>query len=1072
MNFYERYGSPLAPASPTREYTDEQIAKREAILDMPMDIPRPVQTVDEMLDFERKYETTSLRNYTPDRSGAQAVAISEDSVLAAIPNYFAKELKFSESDYPADPNFNPNDHLYGYDLVSPDYYDELSAAQSEEEFAARVQYFGKISKDSGYLDQLGVEGIGYRAAAFMADIPVLKVMSLLSRAGKLATVASAVEKSYVGRALATGVAEGSLEGIKKAVAPHSRDEVDIMLAIGLGGVLGGLYRPAAYSDGIQEGLTNPIRTLANDVAEGGDILRTPESTARLIDKVQLNVASVLRNSPSSTLSKFGDDMFLDVTQKMDTRVKAAEMQTAVIDSIQAEFGNLFHPLYLEFLEATGKSKLGARYRMTSQQEFYELAGKIARDTDTAWDELYPPELVAKIRKANDDMGKKAYDILERNNHPLFKEGQITREDNWLPRRWNRSKLIQDINEGVLKRSDAEKMFEQGIRKAIQDAGLEVAEDKAKEAGKKFVHTLTKPQLRAGDAGYILEDNAFRTAFEDISRVLDLDDDEVRLLEDALQGRREARGAAEGTAASTRGRGDIDINTNYIDELGNEHKLLDYLENDVQTLWQSYGRQMGGDTALRSIGIQSRTELARLRDQVVKELSDSTGQIPADRLRDLENFDAVIGDMLGVSGKYNPEGSSWKLTRTINNLVRSSKLGSTWFAMSAEVAQATYVNGVVNTIKAMPVMNQLRKQLKGGKANELLEEIQSFYGLSHEIIQMPSSARWEDVMRTGGKKGLLDTAEEFSDRAAEAAYMLGGTKSGTSIGEAVFATAANNKLIKMAGKQRLSAHDKWYLEQMGFQGDEAKALLQSVKEYSGGANKYMMNLDKWADPDQAMKLAYGIRRISHIAIQKGNIGDQMGRWTIGGTLAKDSMMGALGLNLRNYMVTAWNKQFSRMVGQFGRGGQERWEAFKNMTYQGVIVGGLGYMGKVGLDYATGAIDEDKFEERMTPQAIAANTFSMTTFASFLPAIIEAPYQGFTGERLTGSAARGNEFAFGGATEGYVKDVFGAGQTTLKALNPDREVTAYEARKAISTLPLSSAIGVKQAIANLSEMITED
>jgi hypothetical protein len=248
------------------------------------------------------------------------------------------------------------------------------------------------------------------------------------------------------------------------------------------------------------------------------------------------------------------------------------------------------------------------------------------------------------------------------------------------------------------------------------------------------------------------------------------------------------------------------------------------------------------------------------------------------------------------------------------------------------------------------------------------------------------------------------------------------------------------------------------------------LFNNVRNNADGKNKFLLNLSNWDDAESAQRLAYGMRRVSNIAIQRGNIGDQMGRFTVGGQLIKDSALGSMAMNLRNYMLTAWNKQFSRMVGQSQRGGYERWQAFKNVTYQMAIVGGLGYSAKTGLDYAAGAIDDDEFEERMSPQAIAANTFNMTTFASFLPVGMDTLSTIATGETMSGRPVRGGSTNIAGATGSYLMDTLGAARTAGKALDPTREVTSYEARKVLGLLPLSTMIGVKQAFSGLADAAT--
>ena len=1081
----DRFGDPFgSPSFSTKGFTPEQIAEREEVFNAPLAeglyMPRELDPSEMGEDYNPfdpdrpMAPAPSLSTYKPGRLDAAEIALNQDNFIGAIGNYFEERNLFpKEGEFAPDPDFNHNDHLAIYDLVSPDYFDELNEATSKEDLYRRAQYYGRLTKDAEYLDTLGVEGVGYRVASLMLDLPFTQVIKLAKGVKLTRGIAETVDRTYLGRALVAGTVEGGLEGIKMSLAPHTRDEADMLLAVGLGGALGGLFKSGTYTDDVQGALMGPVRDLGNEIAANGGKLVIPQKTLSTLDKLQVNVATVLRTSKSPTLARFGDEAFLDVTRAAPAQVKAAEVQTAIIDGIQAEFNLRFTPLYKDFLKETQGNAVGARYRITSQDDFYELVGQVANQPNRNWEGVISPELLAKIRKANEEMGEAAYDVLQRNGHEMFTNGVIKRGE-YLPRKWNRAKLLEDINEGrfgLKGKEEASKMFAAGIRSAVKQLGYDLTDEKVAEAGKKFVDSLTKTQVRAGQAGFIMEDNAFRKAIDDVREILNLDAQEAEMLERALQGRRASKSIQEGTASATRKRGDVDVEAKYISADGTEHVLSDYLENNVQSLWMSYGRQMGGDTALRKMGINSRVELAKMRAKVEKELTGPTGQLDAAGKRDLANFDAVIGDFLNISGKHDPDGNLWKATRIANNLTRSSKLGATWFAMSAELAQVVATNGVVSVMKAVPELARMSKVLRGPKSQELLDEIQSFYNLGDEILQMPSAARIDEMYTAGANKGRLAKAEAISDRAAEAAYILGGTKSGTSVLETLFATSANNRIAKMAAKKRLSASDKWLLDQMGFLGDASKAnLLNNVRNNADAGNKYLLNLSKWSDGETAQKLAYGMRRVSNIAVQRGNIGDQLGRFTVGGQLIKDNALGAMAMNLRNYMLTAWNKQFSRMVGQSQRGGYERWQAFKNIMYQMVIVGGLGYSAKNGLDYAAGVIDDDEFEERMSPQAIAANTFNMTTFASFLPVGMDFLSSVATGETMSGRPVRGGSTNIAGATGGYLMDALGAVRTAGKALDPNREVTSYETRKALGLLPLSTMIGVKQGLAGLADTVT--
>ena len=1086
MSFLERYGATgqRTPRKPQELSPEQEQLKQEALrgtVEVRSATPsdpwdeNPMMISDEGLE-DNQYDT--LEEYTPDRADAIGHAFVQDNVVGAAVNWAVNQGRFNDLKFPPEEDFTMQDHQYAYELVGREYWDEINSSESLPELQAKIQHYGRITKDAEYLDQLGIEGTLYRVGAFFGDVPILNALHLAAGAGKMGTALESLNKSYAGRALITGTSEAGLESLKYALDERTRDEMDILIAASLGGVLGGLYNPMKYGAEMEEAMLRSTRNTIEESVAAGRVVDS-EANKTLVDSLQVNVASYFRDSPSSTMSEMGGKLFHDVMNPT-TEFKATESQTAVIDGIQAAFTNNFHPLYKEYLDEVGTGAIGkltSRYNIGTQENFYETVGRMYYEPDYPWQDMFSPEFIAKAQKAIDNMGKDAYEVLRRNDHPSFTSGVFEKSDDWMPRRWNKERLRQDLAEGRVTKDDLINLFEAGIKSELDKLDVAVDVDRLRQGAEGWVNQLTKPDVRAGEAGYILQEATFQTTLLDMKKALQLTDDEVAVMEEAVRRQREARSTAQGTAQSTKRRNDIDTLAEITTETGNTLRLSNYLETNIEALWQSYGRSMGGDTTLRQLGINSREELGQLRNKVVKELSSADGTIVAGNQKYLNNFDAVVGDLLGMSGKTDPNGDLWKVTRSINNLTRASKLGSTWFAMSAEVSQLVHRLGVTNTIKAIPELKNLARQIKGKDGGAVLKEIQVFESLGYEVRQMPSSARREEMYRNlaaGNEKSALSRAigkvEEFSDSAAEAAYMLGGTKSGTAVFETLFATGNRVKLAKMASKKRFGARDKWYMKQLGFDEDTSRQILDSIRRYGDPENKALFNLEQW-DPELARKFALGVRRQSHIVIQKGNIGDQLGAFSANGALAKDSHIGALALNLRNYMTTAWNKQAGRIIKQMGRGGLDTWDATTNIIMQFGVVGTLGYAAKQGLDYVTGAIDEDTFDERMTPERIAAGTFSMTTFASFLPAIADYPIEAATGDKVFQQGVRGNNFSLLGASGEYVKDVITAPQTAVGLVSPANDVSAYEVKKALGTLPLSTAVGVKQAIANISEMLGE-
>lgn len=1010
---------------------------------------------------QEAYDKIPLEEYQSNRAYALTAAFKSENLIGVASNWIGDKYDVLTSE--ADPNFDLRDHMEAYKNVDPQFWDEVNAAQNKQHFDMLINKYGKLTKDINYLDDLGAEGVGYRMVALLADVPFISAIQKLNAVGKLGTTLQKLDKSYAGRALFAGAVEGSFEGVKQLAAPQDRTELDLLMAVGLGGVMGGLYKPAVYAGEMEDVIRNTVREQVQEVAATGK-LTIPERIRATVESLQVDVGSVFKNSPSPTMNSIGDLAFHDVLNPTTT-FKATESQVSVIDGLKSAFNQNFNPVMLDYMETLyGKGVLTSRFAMEKQDEFFNVIGRLYYGDD-ALREALPPELVTKLDNAIAKMSRDSHDIMSRNNHPLFVDGSIPRMDDWMPRRWNKNKIREDIASGALQKSDLEKAVLNGFKAKFDDLGLTVDEARLEEASKNFVHTLTKQQIRVGDKGYIMEDNALKTVMEELTQRMGLSLDEAEAIQDAVL--RRTKGAQKGTAASTKHRADLDMEATYVNEFGQEIRLKDYVQTNAQTLWLDYGRSMGGDTALRQMGINSRADLQQLRDQVAKELSSPTGEILQENQKYMNNFDAVVADMLGMNSKADPASAFWKTTRIANNMTRAAKLGATWFALSAETAQVAHRVGVVNMMKSLPSLRQITKKLRGKDAGKVYDEIQTYEALGHEIHDMPSSARWDDTYLGHSGSSKLDKLERLSDQAAEAAYLAGGVKSGTAMLEHMFSVGNRLKMVSIAQKQRLTSKDYWYFEQFGFDKDTTKRIVANIRKFGDDKNKALLNLDQWED-GLGHQWSLGVRRQSHILIQRGDIGEQVGLGSSQGALLKDNMLGSLAMNLRNYMLLAWKKQFSRGVVNMTRGGRDTWDAFSNWT---TVTAGA-FLGYTAKQYATYWNDNKKLKEAMSPERIAAGTFSMTTYSSMLPTALDIGTAGIGESNMFSGGARGNEINILGATGNYLfKDLPNAAATAKGLVSPYNDVSKYEIERTFGVLPLSTNIFIKQATSEMAEMLKE-
>lgn len=1007
----------------------------------------------------------SLLDYTPNRADAIGYAFTEDNLVGSVTNWMGDKLTMLEAS--PDPNFDLRDHKYAYELVGAEFWDEINDAVSKDHLDVLVDKYARITKEAEYLDDLGMEGTAYRVGAFFGDIPMISAVQKLNSLGKLGTALNGLDKSYAGRALVAGTVEGSFEGAKQLLSPTERSELDLILAVGLGGVLGGLYNPAKYSDGVGDVMKNVAKEQVEEIATTGK-MTIPQRIRDTVENSQINVVSVFKKSPSQTMNRIGDKLFLDPLNTT-TDFKATENQIAVIDGIRSSFANTFNPIMTEYMQTLyGMGSIRGRFALQKQNEFFEVVGKLYYGDDALRQSL-PPELVNKIDNAITKMSQDSHDILARNGHESFGEaGTISRKSDYMPRRWDRVKIKESLALGKFTRGDFAEAVAAGLRNQLDGSGVTLSNEAIAESAKRFVHNLTKEHPSTANGNFMSHDNTFKSVLDELKDIANLTDSQVDELEAVFK--QKELSSSKNLAKSTRSRAELDLDAGYVNpETGAKLVLKDFINKNVQSLWLDYGRQMGGDTALRKLDITNRAELQQLRNQVVAEMTDASGNLVDGADRYLNNFDAIMSDMLGMNTKSDPNSKMWQGIRVANNLVRSAKLGATWFAMAAEMGQASHRVGYLNMAKAMPAMGQIVRKIRGKEAGKMYDEIQAWEAIGAEIHDLPSSARYdEQLLQTSKGSDWLSKLERGSDLAAEATYLLGGVKSGTATIEHLFAAANRIKMNKIAAKTRLSKKDYWYMEQFGFNKDTAKQVLDSIRQFSDPNNKAIYNLDQW-DADLANTFAMGVRRQSNLLIQKGRLGDQIGIGSSAGALVKDTQLGALAMNLRSFMLMAYNKQLSRGIVRMTNGGEDMYDT---MGLWAASTTGA-FLGYVGKQYATKWNDQEKLEESLTPEAIAAGTFNMTSFASILPNVIDPISTAATGQNLfSGGGARGTEINPLGATGEYLfKGLPNAVETVGGLMSPFNDVSKSQIERTIGMLPLSTMVGMKTISSEVAEALSE-
>ena len=995
------------------------------------------------------------------RLGALSVALMDNNLIGSIYQYLS-ESKMAMN-YNIDPSYKPYENRDLYEGVNVNYFDEITNARNREHGEYLNQTYREYTKNKDYLDQLGLEGTLYEIGAYLGDVPLLTAFQKLSATKKLGTIFYDLNKSYTGRVLLNGSTEGAFEAVKQKLSPTERTEMDMLVAVVGGGVLGGLYNPLKYDKETQRVLTETLtetintRALSDNV---GDSVKFSDS----VEDLQFNITGAYEKSKSPTMASLGKRLFNNVLKRNTGEIKGIEIRDQAATAIKNAFNLHFPPLYREYMETTyGVGTVRSHFMLKSQDEFFKLAGDIYYGRPNPIIKTLDPDFIKKVETSFGKMSEDSFDIMQRAGHPKFLDGSIKRTDDYMSLNWNRVAIKARTAAGEFTKAEFKALVRKGLESQLAKAGVAMDKARIKKAAEKFTRTIYREDVSFGKDSYLVQEDAMRRAIDELQDIMGLSDAEAALIKGEVDASKAA--GKQGTASATKFRTPLDLGASVTFKDGRTLSLNDFVNTNIQENWTRYGNSMGGDVALRVLGFNSRKGLLETRNQILKELSNASGVLSQSAKRDLDIFDNTVAHFLGKGTKTDPDGRAWQGVRIANNLVRSAKLGATWFAMATELSRLTHAHGIETMIKTLPAMADIVRAYRGKNFSAVYRELQLHEALGGELGQMSSIAKYDDMLsELGGESATrLSKLEKFSDLAAEATALLGGVKSGTAILEYWGSIAARTKMLDYAQKgMNTKAYD--YFEKFGFNKETADRIAAQVNKFSDKNPNYpLFNLDKW-EGTLGHEWSLGVRRRSYELVQRANFGDQSAIM-IGNQLLSDTPMGSLAMNLKGYMMVAYNKQLSKGLVDISRGGKEMMDTFGNWGYQAVFAS-MSYTAKT---YSTYGGNKEKLDEMLTPARIAANTFSMTTFSTFIPSAIDLVASGVTDQPLFNTYSKQGSSPF--AVETYGKDVIGAIKTIGQYVSPYATATESELRRALGVLPLSNVIGVRNINNGLASLLGE-
>lgn len=432
---------------------------------------------------------------------------------------------------------------------------------------------------------------------------------------------------------------------------------------------------------------------------------------------------------------------------------------------------------------------------------------------------------------------------------------------------------------------------------------------------------------------------------------------------------------------------------YTDIVNNNTSLIDNLnklQKDIFSKQETKTYNLATDEGIRIY-----------REKISNELKD-LGVTQREFNRELDRFDATIKEMKGLPTAINPNSIGMQSQRILRNLNIARLLGQTAFTMSAELASVVVQGGVRNFIEFAPsTFKGLMKQIKTGNIdNKLAQEIQTFMGLGGDLYKSIGIGQYEHdfnilaLNNTRAFDNFLNKAELVSEKFAEATLLFGGVKPLTNLFQMVTATNTVNEIFNMVGKKTLSKNDAKFLNEIGIDVNMLARISNQIskhgsnttKKWSNGHKVTELGFENWDDLEARKMLVTGVRRITDTVVQQSNIGDKIGT-VFGRDLLRNSLLGKFALELKDYMISSYVKQFGRAY--------SRRDALMFATI--MTQAGFLSISKVMQNQINYAGNEEKLKENMKPEKIAQSVISNMPMSSYLPMFGDVITDTLLGER---------------------------------------------------------------------------
>lgn len=826
----------------------------------------------------------------------------------------------ASKDWPSDPEYNYWEHKDELRQdVPPEYWREIAGANSKAE-AEHIKW--RVQDElEGYKEvaKAGYSGImAQLVTGVLSPENILPMGAAYSWADKGSRLAAAVKTGAVTGATAAAAESALVAG------SYTKDAEDILYASTFGFALGGGLGAALHKGDELAEAASKLRDemdarLPDDFDDAGaaknrevehQIIETSEREDDILDVANdwasdNNIQKQLDDSgthkaavmgrflglssdftrlikhPSNVVKKLSYDLLEGGTGTLKQGKTAAMYKDVYERQILSKGVRPLNDEYATWAKDQGLSFLQRNFHTSGYDTFYSEVRNVLehRAVGKPVPEAHPSVLAAA--DSWDDMMKHALEIGQKSGVEALQG--IPTKAGYVPLHWNGQKIMK------IGKSKSRAL----ITQAYKSVGID--EDMAQKVADAVVkRALDKRAGVDADIGGLLQKNQRDQLAAQLSK-MGLKDTEVTNFIKQLDARE-----AQAGPGFTKGRTRIDMTTSV-----QGVRVLDLVDNDLNTIASAYARDISGSAALAKKGITSEGKWRALKSAALKDNArlKALGNTGDDGLA--EHLD----DVRSYFSAYPVAGGVHKNARRIQQTATVSSLGLVGVAQSAELGTVVGRLGIRSAAKSMPSVKELftlATKVRSGR-DPIIDELRPLLGdfdYDH-LLYRPDIVLDDKITGAVDSTAFGTLLDKGLGKANTALGYLSGMNSVRHFEHQLAAKMIVNKFADLARNPEKAAKSLARMEDIGVDAKDLAKITKSINKHAEFKDGVLtkMNLDKWNE-ELAETFAFAINKHTAQVVQRQLVGETS-NWM-------HKTVGSLLTQFRHFPIVAYEKQLLRNI----------------------------------------------------------------------------------------------------------------------------------------------------------------